>query len=300
MTNFAITLSKDFNFMNGFINYYKPSGISSAYAINRIKKLFKGYKVGHMGTLDPLAEGVLPLAVGKSTRLFDFLLDKTKVYIAEFTFGYQTDTLDRGGKIVKDGGKTPSYKEIESIIPNLVGKVMQVPPSFSAKNVGGERSYNLARRGVEVELKPKEVEIDGIKILSEKGSVFTFEITCKGGTYIRSICRDMANLLGTFATMTALKRTVSGVFSLENSVSEEDVKNATDIKQLLIKPDSVLTLNKVKLNKFQSVELLNGRPFNLDVADGTYSVYDSDDCFVGVGIVTNYNLKIKAYIKSDE
>ena len=286
--------------MNGFINYYKPSGISSAYAINRIKKLFKGHKVGHMGTLDPLAEGVLPLAVGKSTRLFDFLLDKTKVYIAEFTFGYQTDTLDRGGKIVKEGGKIPTLSEVESVMPKLVGKVMQVPPSFSAKNVKGERSYNLARRGVEVELKPKEVEIDGVKILSSNGSVFTFEINCKGGTYIRSICRDMANFLGTFATMTALKRTVSGAFSLENSVSEEDVRKATDIKQLLIKPDSVLTLTKVKLNKYQSVELLNGRPFELDVKDGTYSVYDNDDVFVGVGIVLCKSLKIKAYIKSDE
>ena len=286
--------------MNGFINYYKPSGISSAYAINRIKKLFKGYKVGHMGTLDPLAEGVLPLAVGKSTRLFDFLLDKTKVYIAEFTFGYQTDTLDRGGKIVKEGGKIPTLSEVESVLSKLVGKVMQVPPSFSAKNVQGERSYNLARRGVEVELKPKEVEIDDIKILSANGAVFTFEINCKGGTYIRSICRDMASLLGTFGTMTALKRTVSGAFSLENSVTEEDVRKTQNIKDLLIKPDSVLTLDKVKLNKYQSIELLNGRPFELDVKDGTYSVYDSDECFVGVGIVLNNSLKIKAYIKSDE
>ena len=102
--------------MNGFINYYKPSGISSAYAINRIKKLFKGHKIGHMGTLDPLAEGVLPIAVGKSTRLFDFLLDKTKVYIAEFTFGYQTDTLDRGGEVIKSGGKIPTLEEIKKAL----------------------------------------------------------------------------------------------------------------------------------------------------------------------------------------
>ncbi len=286
--------------MNGFINYYKPSGISSAYAINRIKKLFKGYKVGHMGTLDPLAEGVLPLAVGKSTRLFDFLLDKTKVYIAEFTFGYQTDTLDRGGKIVKEGGKIPTREEVEKVIPKLVGKVMQVPPSFSAKNVMGERSYNLARRGVEVELKPKEVEIDDIKIISAKDAVFTLKIACKGGTYIRSICRDMASLLNTNATMTKLKRTVSGAFSIENSVTEEEVKNANNVKDLLIKPDSVLTFSEVNLTEFQSVELINGRPFELVIDDGTYSVYDYNNNFIGVGIVTNNSLKIKAYVKSDE
>ena len=286
--------------MNGFINYYKPSGISSAYAINRIKKLFKGYKVGHMGTLDPLAEGVLPLAVGKSTRLFDFLLDKTKVYIAEFTFGYQTDTLDRGGKIVKEGGYIPILNEVEKVIPSLLGKVMQVPPSFSAKNVGGERSYNLARRGIEVELKPKEVEIDDIKILSANGGVYTFEITCKGGTYIRSICRDMASLLNTYATMTALKRTVSGAFSLENSVTEDDVKKAKSINDLLIQPDSVLTFEKILLSEYQTTELINGRPFDLVKKDGVYRVYDDNNRFIGVGIITDRKLKIKAYIKSDE
>ena len=286
--------------MNGFINYYKPSGISSAYAINRIKKLFKGYKVGHMGTLDPLAEGVLPLAVGKCTRLFDFLLDKTKVYIAEFTFGYQTDTLDRGGVVVKDGGNIPTFEEVKKALPSLIGKVMQIPPSFSAKNVGGQRSYALARRGIEVELKPKQVEIDGIEILSQNGNSFTFEITCKGGTYIRSICRDLAKELGTFATMTSLKRTKSGSFTLENSVSEEDVLNIKDIQELLIKPDSVLTFKKINLDERQTVEQLNGRPYTLNTCDGTYSVYDCNGVFLGVGLVEKNTLKIKAYIKDNE
>ncbi len=286
--------------MNGFINYYKPSGISSAYAINRIKKLFKGHKIGHMGTLDPLAEGVLPIAVGKSTRLFDFLLDKTKVYIAEFTFGYQTDTLDRGGEVIKSGGKIPTLEEIKKVIPSLVGKVMQVPPSFSAKNVGGQRSYALARKGIEVELKPKQVEIDCIEVLSQNGSSFTLEITCKGGTYIRSICRDMAIALNTFATMTALKRTKSGSFTIDNSVTENDVLNIKDIQDLLIKPDTVLTFEKVYLDKYQTTEQLNGRPYDIKLIDGTYSVYDFSGSFLGVGIYQNNTLKIKAYIKDNE
>lgn len=286
--------------MNGFINYYKPSGISSAYAINRIKKLFKGHKIGHMGTLDPLAEGVLPIAVGKSTRLFDFLLDKTKVYIAEFTFGYQTDTLDRGGEVIKSGGKIPTLEEIKKVIPSLVGKVMQVPPSFSAKNVGGQRSYALARKGIEVELKPKQVEIDGIEVLSQNGSSFTLEITCKGGTYIRSICRDMAIALNTFATMTKLKRTKSGSFTIDNSVTENDVLNIKDIQDLLIKPDTVLTFEKVYLNEYQTTEQLNGRPYDIKLIDGTYSVYDYAGSFLGVGIYQNSTLKIKAYIKDNE
>ncbi len=286
--------------MNGFINYYKPSGISSAYAINRIKKLFKGHKVGHMGTLDPLAEGVLPIAVGKCTRLFDFLLDKSKVYIAEFTFGYQTDTLDRGGVVVKEGGSIPTLNDVNNALPSLIGKVMQVPPSFSAKNVGGQRSYNLARRGIEVELKPKQVEINNVKLLSQNGNAFTFEITCKGGTYIRSICRDLAKELGTFATMTALKRTKSGLFTIDNSVTEEDVLNIKDIQNLLIKPDSVLSFEKIYLSERQTIEQLNGRPYFIDKADGTYSIYDYKGVFLGVGLIENNTLKIKAYIKDNE
>ena len=283
--------------MNGFINYYKPSGISSAYAINRIKKLFKGCKVGHMGTLDPLAEGVLPLAIGKSTRLFDFLLDKTKIYIAEFTFGYQTDTLDRGGIVEKKGGSIPTLQEVQNKLPNLIGKVMQTPPKFSAKNVAGERSYNLARRGVEVELKPKEVEIVDIEILSHKEFSFEFKITCKGGTYIRSICRDLAKLLNTYATMTKLKRIKSGVFSIENSVTEQGVIDCLDLKSLLIKPDAVINFDKILLNNHDYIELINGRQFEADYNDGTYAVYHGENDFIGVGIVSDKKLKIKAYIK---
>ncbi|MBQ3235174.1 MAG: tRNA pseudouridine(55) synthase TruB [Clostridia bacterium] len=283
--------------MNGFINYYKPSGISSAYAINRIKKLFKGCKIGHLGTLDPLAEGVLPLAIGKSTRLFDFLLDKQKEYVAEFTFGYQTDTLDRGGKVVSDGGSIPSKEDILRVIPSLVGKISQVPPMFSAKNVGGQRSYDLARRGVTVELKPKEVEIDEIVLLDYNFGKANLKITCKGGTYIRSICRDMASLLNTFATMTKLKRTKSGAFTEETAIAEEDLRKVENLSELIVQPDSVLSYEKITLNDFETTELLNGRPFDFCKEDGVYSVYASDNSFIGIGIAKDKSLKIKAFIK---
>ncbi len=285
--------------MNGFINYYKPSGISSAYAINRIKKLFKGCKIGHMGTLDPLAEGVLPLAIGKSTRLFDFLLDKEKIYIAEFTFGYETDTLDRGGQIIKSGGVIPSKEEILKVIPTLVGKVDQIPPLYSAKNVGGERSYHIARRGGTVELKPKQVEIDSISLDSGDNGVYTFSIVCKGGTYIRSICRDLAYSLNTYATMTKLKRIKSGAFTLENAVAEQDLKVAVDLKSLLIKADKMVDFNSIYLNEKQSIELANGRPFKIDEREGVYKVYDNLSKFIGIGIIKENRLKIKAYLKDD-
>lgn len=282
--------------MKGFLNYYKPSGVSSAYAINKIKKMLKGEKIGHMGTLDPLAEGVLPIAIGKATRLFDYLLDKDKVYIANFTFGYETDTLDRGGVIVKEGGAIPSEEEILKVIPSLCGKVMQIPPIYSAKNINGKRSYQLAREGVEVELKPKQVEINAIKLLNrcEDGS-FNFEITCKGGTYIRSIVRDMATLLNTYGTMTALKRAKSGIFTADKAYNAEEIAK-NDIADLLVSPDEVLSFESIYLNDELYDELENGRPCISVCKNGLYKVYHDDE-FIGVGIVENAILKIKARIK---
>ena len=161
--------------MNGFINLYKPSGITSAYALNIIKKKFRGVKLGHMGTLDPLACGILPIAFGKSTRLFDFLLEKEKIYNAVFEFSYETDTLDVTGTITKSGGKIPTKEEILSVLPKLIGEVDQVPPSYSAKNVNGKRSYELARKGISVELPSKKVVIHNIELVKEvKNGSFLF------------------------------------------------------------------------------------------------------------------------------
>lgn len=283
--------------MNGFINLYKPSGMSSAYALSLIKRRFKGEKIGHMGTLDPLASGVLPVAFGKSTRLFDFLLEKTKVYKANFTFSYETDTLDRGGKIIKENGLIPTREDIEKVLSRLVGSVEQLPPIYSAKNVNGKRSYELARSGVEVELKPKTVYIESIKLTNVIDSkTYEFIIECKGGTYIRSICRDIAYALNTYATMTALERLESGIFTKENSFTLEEITENFNIEKMLIKPDTVVNLDIINLSKRKFDDVINGRPCSLDFADGFYKVYGENE-FLGIGKITDKNLKIKAFIK---
>ncbi len=283
--------------MNGFINFYKPSGMSSAYALNLIKKRFKGEKMGHMGTLDPLASGVLPVAFGKSTRLFDFLLDKTKVYIAEFTFSYETDTLDRGGKVIKEAEKVPSMSEIEGVLSSLVGVVEQIPPIYSAKNINGKRSYELARQGVEVELKPKKVTIKNIQILEQiSPNTYKFLIECKGGTYIRSICRDMAYKLNTYATMTALERVESGVFNKENSFTLEEIIKNFNEEKMLIKPDNAVNFEVINLSDKNTEDIINGRDFFIQNKNGVYRVYGKGE-FIGIGVLENNSLKIKAYIK---
>jgi tRNA pseudouridine55 synthase len=205
--------------MKGFINIIKPQGMSSAYAVGAVKRKFN-MPCGHMGTLDPMASGVLPVGLGKATRLFDYLLDKKKTYVATFRFGVLTDTLDTTGTVTATCDKIPTSDEILSVLPRFVGEIEQVPPLYSAKCVDGKRGYQLARQGVDFKLPAKKVTILNIELLGQKGEAdFDFKIECKGGTYIRSICRDLAYSLSTYATMTSLEREKSGCFTKDNAFS---------------------------------------------------------------------------------
>lgn len=152
--------------MIGFINIYKPNGMTSNAVVQKIKKHFHINKIGHMGTLDPMAEGLLPIAIGKATRLFDYMLDKKKTYNVIFEFGYETNTLDITGEKTASNACDITSENIKSVCEEMIGKQMQMPPKFSAKNVNGARAYDLARRGIEFELKPKEIEIYQFDLLS--------------------------------------------------------------------------------------------------------------------------------------
>lgn len=293
--------------MNGFINVYKPKKMSSAFCLNKIKRKF-GFKCGHMGTLDPLACGILPVGIGQATRLFDCLLDKKKVYVAEFTFGTETDTLDLEGKPVFTGGKIPSKAEIIDLLPHFCGNIQQVPPAFSAKCVDGKKSYKLARKGIAVELKPKEVTVYSIEVLSDddggeknNNGIFRFKIECGGGTYIRSLARDVGRAAGSYATMTGLERVACGYFTKENSVTLQQIENAKDISELLIKSDEVLDFPKLYLDKVKATRLLNGLRDEYAENDGDYLVYaeteNGENEFWGVGHISQKILIIKPYVR---
>lgn len=282
--------------MTGFINFYKPSGMSSAISLVKIKKLLgKSVKCGHMGTLDPLASGVLPVAIGKATRLFDYLLDKVKVYEAEFTFGYETDTLDLGGKIINEGGRVPEISEVKAAAERQVGKIAQIPPAYSAKNVNGKRSYELARKGIAVELKPKTVEILSIIVSeSEKVGAFNFKITCKGGTYIRSICRDIAKNLQTYATMTKLVRVKSGGFDINSSISVDEL-TSENLKDHLILPETVLDFKRAEILSEEYKDLLDGKQIDFDGESGLY-VCMYNKVMAGIMLAEDKKAKMKTYI----
>lgn len=280
----------------GFFNVDKPSGIVSSAVVNKCKWL-TGTPCGHMGTLDPLASGVLPVGVGNAARLFDYFLEKEKIYVAEFTFGVYSDTLDSTGKL-EQGGHVPNESEIEAVLPRFFGDILQVPPKYSAKNVNGKRGYELARAGIDFELAPKQVHIYGMELLGkaeDKKDTFRIEIRCGGGTYIRSLARDIAAELGTNAVMSALRRTKSGAFTLDNaipfSVLEEDPPLA-ELEKYLIPTENVLPLETLTLTGKKAERIFNGVAVPAEQADGLYKLYQNET-FYGIAQVSNGYAKAK-------
>lgn len=281
--------------MNGFFNILKSSGVNSTFIVNKIKRLTHT-PCGHMGTLDPMASGVLPVAVGKSTRLFDYLSDKVKVYEAEFTFGYETDTLDATGQIISQSNTQITKEQIQEVLQEFIGEIDQVPPKYSANNINGRRGYELARKGIEFELKTKKVKVFRFE-LKEKiaDNIYTFTIECGKGTYIRSLCRDLAYRLGTKGTMSKLCRTQSGIFKIENAITVEELEN--NLEKYLIAPDQTVSYEKFNLTESQARKILNGVYEISGLEEGKlYRVYSPTE-FYGIGKVENGFLKIKSYCR---
>ncbi len=264
--------------MTGFINIDKREGISSTYCVNRIKRLSKT-PCGHMGTLDPLAEGVLPVGIGNATRLFDYFLGKQKTYLARFRFGWTTDTLDRESE-PRFAGMVPSKSAIEEILPNFTGEIEQRPPLFSAICVDGKRGYELARKGKDVELSARLVNIFSLTLNGQTAEdEFEFSVTCGKGTYIRSLARDLGEALGTGAYMTKLVRTASGPFVLGNAVPL-DLLTAENLGDYLIPTESVLPFARLDVT---DERFFHGVPVPVQSEDGVYKLY-REGAFYGIGI----------------
>lgn len=263
--------------MTGFLNIDKREGVSSAYAVNRVKKLLHA-PCGHMGTLDPLASGVLPVGIGNAARLFEYFLEKKKTYLARFRFGVTTKTLDRESE-EEIGGRVPTRSEIEGALPSFLGEIDQIPPEFSAKFVDGKRSYELARQGKEVSLSPKRVSIERFSLLEQTApDEFSFEIVCGGGTYIRSLARDLALALQTKGFMSALRRTRSGVFSEETAVPLEEFTPET-VERFLIPTETVLPFPSLSI---EDERYYHGVAIPTDKKDGVYKIYH-EGSFYGTG-----------------
>ena len=238
--------------MNGVVCINKKSGMTSSDVVVKVRNALtkacgEKQKAGHFGTLDPEGMGVLVIGIGASTRLFDYTLNKKKVYRAAFVFGAETDTLDASGKIANECNFFPDEAEIKNALGKMIGKQMQMPPKYSALSVGGVKAYKLARQGKEVDLAPRPIEIYDIK-LTEKinDREYEFLITCSSGTYIRSVARDLANVLGTLGYMKYIIRETSGTVKLSDCVT---------LDEFLVSPQKYVQSNEIVLKDYPHYDL---------------------------------------------
>lgn len=285
--------------MLGVFNILKPTGWTSSDVVVKVKHLLREYtgdkkiKVGHLGTLDPAGSGVLPVCFGKATRLFDYYSNCDKVYRTTFTFGKTTDTLDSYGNIIGSSDIIPTLSQIEDKIKLFVGDIMQLPPKYSRISVGGIRSCDAVRSGQEIEIKPRKVSVYSINILSYENGVLALDIHCSGGTYIRSICRDLGELLDCYAYMSSIIRLRNKGFDIDNAITLDTL--VSDIKGNIITIDKLLEdMQSVELDIFQQKKLLNGVPVKSLGIKGDYIVKINGQIF---GICSDTNDKIEVKVR---
>ena len=235
--------------MFGFLNVYKPKGKTSHDVVAILRRVTKIKQIGHTGTLDPFAEGVLPICIGKATRLIEYLNDD-KAYIGMVQLGKSTTTYDLEGETVDVSDKTPDIEEIENELNNFRGNIEQLPPIYSAIKVNGKKLYEYARKGEEVEIKPRSVNINELKILNydQENRILELYIKCSKGTYIRSIAHDSGKNLGCFGHLIKLVRVKAGDFEVENSIKLEDLTDIETVQKHLIYPLEKLDYQTYELN----------------------------------------------------
>ena len=266
--------------VHGWVILDKPIGMTSTHAVSVVKRAFSAKKAGHAGTLDPLASGLLPIALGEATKTVPFVMDGRKAYQFTVAWGTQTNTDDTEGSVIATSDKRPDEAAIAALLPRFTGTIMQTPPKFSAIKIAGERAYDLARDGEEVELEARPVEIDALHIVSHDGATTTFEAECGKGTYVRAIARDLGLALGCLGHVAHLRRTRVGPFTVADAASVETLRESPESALTALQPvKAALTLipeivlhrdAAARLKRGQSALLRGaGAPIELEAAYAT-------------------------------
>ncbi len=290
--------------MDGIILINKGKGCTSHDVVNKVKHIFNK-KVGHTGTLDPDATGLLPILIGKGTKLSYYLINHDKEYEVTLKLGERTDTADSEGKVIEKqevNAEILSEEKISKVLYSFLGKQEQIPPMYSAIKINGKKLYEYARNNIEVDVKPREIEIYDIKLnkIVEEEKLIYFTVQCSKGTYIRSLCEDIAKRLGTIGYMKELNRTKVGIFDVKDSISIEELEdNKNDeiyIKERIISIEELFVRlygndNIVKLNDKKLELFLNGVKLTYELNEGLYRIYDSKNDFIGIGSIQNNLLK---------
>lgn len=274
--------------MDGILVIDKPVGITSHDVVAKARKILGTKKIGHTGTLDPLATGVLVLCVDKATKLVESLTCDDKIYEVEMKFGIKTDTADITGNIIEEKDFKINEKNLETVIQSLVGKQKQLPPMYSAIKVNGKKLYEYARDGIEVERTARDIEIFGISKVLFDGEILKYTIHCSKGTYVRTVCEKIAEKLGTVGTMTNLRRIKSGKFSVSEACKLEEISK-----------DKIITIDKlfdkeIILNDRELFKLLNGMELVYNMNDDMYKVYTLENeskKFIGIAKMKDKHLK---------
>lgn len=270
----------------GIIIINKPQGWTSHDVVAKLRGIFKEKRVGHAGTLDPMATGVLPVFVGRATRAAEFMESAGKSYRAGLRLGLETDTQDTTGTILKTAPVEVSEAQLRATMAGFTGKIEQIPPMYSAIKVGGQKLYQIARKGGTVERKPRPVEIFRLELLEGQGADWLFDVDCSKGLYVRTLCADIGAALGCGGAMSSLERTRAGEYDLTMAHTiDEVVALAQEGRQesLLLPVDSMFSWPKVTISPGKERRCRNGGSFALDVADGTYRVYGQSGEFLMLG-----------------
>ena len=288
--------------MNGILLVDKPTDWTSSDVVAKLRGLLHERRIGHSGTLDPMATGLLVVFVGRATRAVEFAESQEKRYLASLRLGLATDTQDITGNRISGEPREISEAELERTLALFRGDIQQIPPMYSAIKVGGKKLYEIARRGGEVERKPRPVHIRELRLLGREGEDWLLDVTCSKGIYIRTLCHDIGQSLGCGGCMSALRRVRAGEFSIENACTLDQVREAADrgeAEKLLLPVDSLFRQDPaLSLNARDEKRIRSGGVFPVAVQDGQYRAYGSDGAFLALVRVTGGELKsIKSFFE---
>lgn len=284
---------------NGIILVDKPADWTSHDVVAKLRGILHERRVGHSGTLDPMATGLLTVFAGRATRAVQFAETHNKRYVASLRCGYSTDTQDTSGRVTAQTGISPTEAELTDVLPEFTGEISQIPPMYSAIKVSGKKLYELARKGETVERKPRTVNISELSLVGHDGDDFVLSVSCSKGTYIRTLCNDIGERLGCLACMSALRRTNAGPFDVRDAHTLSEI--AEDPERYIIPVDSLfLEHPAIELSAAQTAKLKCGNILNVSAKNGTYRVYGENGDFLALANVTAGKLKtIKSFFEVD-
>ena len=284
---------------NGIILVDKPADWTSHDVVAKLRGILHERRVGHSGTLDPMATGLLTVFVGTATRAVQFAETHNKRYVASLRCGYSTDTQDTSGRVTAQTGISPTEAELTDVLPEFTGEISQIPPMYSAIKVSGKKLYELARKGETVERKPRTVNISELSLVGHDGDDFVLSVSCSKGTYIRTLCNDIGERLGCLACMSALRRTNAGPFDVRDAHTLSEI--AEDPERYIIPVDSLFSEHPaIELSAAQTAKLKCGNILNVSAKNGTYRVYGENGDFLALANISAGKLKtIKSFFEVD-